>query len=90
MIHARELLALHALATAGGMLCKQGRRVDEHFAHRLSIALECMLIDPDRNRHHAEETLQEYKAAWETVNPSPPTFMGEPVITTPKEDREPC
>ncbi len=61
-----------------GMLCKQGRRIDEHFAHRLSIALECMLIDPERNRQHAEETLESYKAAWETVNPSPPTFMGEP------------
>lgn len=66
---------------ACGMLCKQGRRIDEHFAHRLSIALECMLIDPDRNRQHAEETLEAYKAAWETVNPSPPTFMGEPVTT---------
>ena len=70
-----------------GMLCKQGRRVDEHFAHRLSIALECMLIDPDRNRQHAEETLEDYKAAWETVNPSPPTFMGEP---TEPEDYSDC
>lgn len=75
---------------ACGMLCKQGRRLDEHFAHRLSIALECMLIDPDRNRQHAEETLEAYKAAWETVNPSPPTLMGELCTTDHKPEETKC
>lgn len=74
----------------GDCLIWQGRRVDEHFAHRLSIALECVLIDPDRNRQHAEETLEAYKAAWETVNPSPPTLMGELCTTDHKPEETKC
>lgn len=62
-----------------GMLCKKGRQIDEQFASRLAIDLECMLIDPDRNRAAAEKTLTEYRAAWDAINPGPPTSMGEPL-----------
>ncbi len=62
-----------------GMMCKKGRQIDEQFASRLAIDLECMLIDPDRNRSAAEKTLTEYRAAWDAINPGPATSMGEPL-----------
>lgn len=62
-----------------GMLCKRGRHIDEQFAHRLALDLECMLIDPNRNSAAAEKTLAEYRSAWDAVNPGPATSMGEPL-----------
>ena len=48
------------------------------------------MIDPDRYRQHAEQTLEAYKAAWETVNPSPPTLMGELCTTDHKPEETKC
>lgn len=64
-----------------GMLCKRASAIDEHYASRLAFALECMLVDPHGHWNEAAALLDEYKAEWEKVNPSPPTFMGEPVLT---------
>lgn len=64
-----------------GMLCKRGQDIDERFASRLAFMLECVILDPHGHFHAACDLLDEYKAEWEKVNPSPPTFMGEPVVT---------
>lgn len=60
-----------------GMLCRKGRDIDERFAGRLAVALECMTFDPTGFYNQSCALLDEYKAEWEKVNPSPPTFMGE-------------
>lgn len=62
-----------------GMTCRRARQIDEQFAHRLSLAVEAMLIDPERNRADAEKTLAAYRAAWDAINPGPDTSMGEPL-----------
>ncbi|MGE5623105.1 MAG: hypothetical protein ACM3WS_08120 [Bacillota bacterium] len=53
--------------------------IDDRYAGRLAMLLECMLIDPNRFWNEAAQLLDEYKAEWEKVNPQPPTFMGEPM-----------
>ena len=53
--------------------------------------LECMIVDSHGHWNAACELLDEYKAAWERINPSPPTFMGEPTCNDEREDeREAC
>ncbi len=61
------------------MLCKRAAQIDSEFASRLAFMLECMLVDSHGHWDAAARLLDEYKAAWERVNPSPPTFMGEPM-----------
>lgn len=60
-------------------LARKGCAIDEQYAHKLALELECMLIDPDRNWDSAAKVLDAYKQDWDEVNPRPPTFMGEPV-----------
>ncbi len=59
--------------------------LDSAFASRLAFMLECMLVDSHGHWGEAAKLLDEYKAGWEKVNPSPPTFMGEPMPTDRKE-----
>lgn len=49
------------------------------FTNRLAIMLECMLIDPNGSWNESANLLDEYKAAWDAINPQHPTFMGEPM-----------
>jgi hypothetical protein len=65
--------------TACGFLCKRADTIDSVFASRLAFMLECMLVDPNGHWDEAVNLLDAYKAEWEKVNPSPPTFMGEPM-----------
>jgi len=53
--------------------------IDDRYAGRLALLLECMLIDPSGYWNEAAALLDEYKAEWDKVNPQPPTFMGEPM-----------
>lgn len=62
-----------------GMLCKRCAEIDQQFASRLAFMLECMLVDSNGHWNEAARLLDEYKAEWEKVNPSPTTFMGEPM-----------
>ena len=59
--------------------------IDARFTHRLAIVLECMILNPTRFYDEACALIDEYKSAWEEVNPSPPTFMGEPVVLPERE-----
>lgn len=68
-----------------GLNCKRAMAIDAHFAGRLAIMLECVILDPHGHFTDACVLLDEYKTEWEKVNPSPPTFMGEPM---PPERRE--
>lgn len=63
-----------------GLLCKRGDAIDSHYAGRLAFMLECVIMDGHGHFDAACKLLDEYKAEWEKVNPSPPTFMGEPVL----------
>ena len=58
--------------------------IDARFCGRLALILECAILDPHGHFELACQLLEEYKAEWEKVNPSPPTFMGE---TMPPERR---
>jgi hypothetical protein len=62
-----------------GMTCKRGLQIDSEYASRLAFMLECVVLDPHGHFEAACTLLDQYKAAWEKVNPSPPTFMGEPM-----------
>lgn len=53
--------------------------IDSQFAPRLALLLECLMIDYHGTWNDAAALLDEYKAAWDAVNPQPPTFMGEPM-----------
>ena len=61
------------------------RGIDDRFGGRLALMLECAILNPAGYFDEACALLDEYKAEWEKVNPSPPTFMGEPI---PAERRE--
>ena len=60
------------------------RGIDDRFGGRLALMLECSILNPNGYFDEACALLDEYKAEWEKVNPSPPTFMGEPM----PEDRK--
>ena len=53
--------------------------IDARFGGRLALILECVILDPHGHFDLACQLLEEYKAEWEKVNPSPPTSMGEPM-----------
>ena len=53
--------------------------IDDRFGGRLALILECVILDPHGHFELACQLLEEYKAEWEKVTPSPPTFMGEPM-----------
>lgn len=53
--------------------------IDARFCGRLALILECAILDPHGHFELACQLLEEYKAEWDKVNPSPPTFMGEPM-----------
>jgi DNA repair exonuclease SbcCD ATPase subunit len=55
------------------------RGIDARFCGRLALILECAILDPHGHFELACQLLEEYKAEWDKVNPSPPTFMGEPM-----------
>lgn len=74
-----------AACTQCNALCKRADAIDSTFASRLAFMLECMIVDSNANFQSACDLLDEYKAEWEKVNPTPPTFMGEPM---PAERRE--
>ncbi len=61
------------------------RGIDARFCGRLALILECAILDPHGHFELACQLLEEYKAEWEKVNPSPPTFMGEPMPPERKE-----
>lgn len=60
--------------------------VGAEYAHRLAIMLECALLDRQGSWDDGHALLAEYRAACERASPSPPMFMGEPVIL----DAEKC
>ena len=61
------------------------RGIDDRFGGRLALMLECVILNPNGYFDDACALLDEYKAEWEKVNPSPPTFMGEPMPTERRE-----
>lgn len=61
------------------LLCRRADAIDSHYASRLAFALECVIVDSHGHADAACALLDEYKAEWERINPSPPTFMGEPM-----------
>lgn len=52
----------------------RGRAIDERFAPRLALMLEAMLLSPDKCWNEAAALCDEYRAAWDKLNPSPSPF----------------
>ena len=65
--------------------CLAAKDIDCRYASKLAFMLECMVIDSHGHWNAACELLDEYKAAWERINPSPPIFMGESVVRKKRE-----
>jgi hypothetical protein len=60
-------------------LVLSARGIDDRFGGRMALMLECAILNPNGFFEKACRLLDEYKAEWDKVNPSPPTFMGEPI-----------
>lgn len=58
---------------------QRAQAIDSEYASRLAFMLECLIVDYHGHWEAACKLLDEYKAEWEKINPSPPTFMGEPI-----------
>lgn len=57
------------------------RSIDERYANRLAVLLECALMQHDGSCwDDGMALLEEYRAAWVMVSDDPHTFMGEPII----------
>ena len=70
-----------ALAQAAPAITEQApESIGDRYAHRLAVMLECALLDPNGTWNDAHKLLDEYRAEHERIHPSPPTFMGEPLI----------
>lgn len=55
------------------------RGIDDRYGGLLAFMLECVIVDYHGHWDAACKLLDEYKAAWDAVDPQPPTFMGEPI-----------
>ena len=71
--------------TACGMLCKRAGVIESTYASKLAFMMECLIVDYHGHWQAACDLLDEYKREWEKINPSPPTFMGEPMPTERRE-----
>lgn len=71
--------------TRCSMLCQRADAIDSTYASKLAFMLECLIVDHHGHWQQACDLLDAYKAEWEKVNPSPPTFMGEPMPTERRE-----
>lgn len=61
------------------LLCQRADAIDSAYASKFAFMLECLIVDYQGHWNQATELLDAYKAEWEKVNPTPPTFMGEPI-----------
>lgn len=55
-------------------LQQQAWNIDNKYASLLALTLECMILDPERWHDDAVRVLDEYRAAWNELNPSPSPF----------------
>lgn len=55
-------------------LQQQAWTIDNKYASLLALTLECMILDPQRWHDDAVRVLDEYRAAWDKLNPSPSPF----------------
>jgi hypothetical protein len=67
------------------MLCKRADIIESIYASKLAFMMECLIVNYHGYWQEACDLLDEYKREWELINPSPQTFMGEPI---PIERRE--
>ena len=49
----------------------RGRSIDERYAPRLALMLECMLLNPDKCWDEAAALCDAYRTEWDKLNPSP-------------------
>ena len=55
-------------------LQQQAWTIDNKYASLLALTLERMILDPQRWHDDAVRVLDEYRAAWDKLNPSPSPF----------------
>lgn len=55
-------------------LAEHGQEIDQRYAPRLAMLLECMLLNPQLWHDDAAQLLDKYRAEWNELNPSPSPF----------------
>ena len=76
-----ELLRFAALVAArereryeAHRLQQEAWNIDTQYASLLALMLECMILDPRRWHDDAVKVLDQYRAEWDKLNPSPSPF----------------
>ena len=69
----------YAIMPEDDYLALAAKSIDDAYAGRLALMLECAILDPIGVFDEACTLLDAYKAEWDRINPPPPTFMGEPM-----------
>ena len=65
--HERERYEAHRLQ-------QEAWNIDSKYASLLALTLECMILDPRRWHDDAVNVLDQYRAEWNKLNPSPSPF----------------
>ena len=55
-------------------LQQEAWNIDTQYASLLALMLECMILDPRRWHDDAVKVLDQYRAEWDKLNPSPSPF----------------
>lgn len=55
-------------------LQQEAWNIDSKYASLLALTLECMILDPRRWHDDAVKVLDQYRAEWDKLNPSPSPF----------------
>ena len=55
-------------------LQQEAWNIDSKYARLLALTLECMILDPQRWHDDAVKVLNQYRAEWDKLNPSPSPF----------------
>ena len=55
-------------------LQQEAWNIDSKYASLLALTLECMILDPQRWHDDAVKVLDQYRAEWDKLNPSPSPF----------------
>ena len=55
-------------------LQQEALSIDSRYASLLALTLECMILDPRRWHDDAVKVLDQYRAEWDKLNPSPSPF----------------
>lgn len=74
-LHFAQLVAAHEQERyEAHQLQQEAWNIDTQYASVLALMLECMILDPRRWHDDAVKVLDQYRAEWDKLNPSPSPF----------------